>query len=369
MASFAGEAAAAEAAAPAPAAAAAAEDAGVADATKKMAAANLSGCAARFQEMMPKGADTEALKKGFHGKNVLFYIERTNNSNCVIYDAQLVKGADGKMALKADEAAKDRQIKEERAKLEAEGEQLMARAKAMEAETKELSLHHDRFVESALGEARGLRERHLAEKGRLQNARPPPLSLLLGAPQLAVGLGLLLLLLFLLLFFLLLPGRRRRGCRCHPHSRRCGHGAARKRVATRRRRDREPGRGRASFRRRGRRRCRRWRLVPGAPGLRPRRPPGGAAAVRPVLPHAQRRHAGLSGRQAPQGSGRRARPRVRVLGPGRGRPAPAGCRWAGGGGRRARRRSGPRGLGAGRRHHATTTAGWGGGGSLAARAA
>ena len=106
MASFAGEAAAAEAAAPAPAAAAAAEDAGVADATKKMAAASLSGCAARFQEMMPKGADTEALKKGFHGKNVLFYIERTNNSNCVIYDAQLVKGADGKMALKADEAVK-----------------------------------------------------------------------------------------------------------------------------------------------------------------------------------------------------------------------------------------------------------------------
>ncbi|GBG28361.1 Hypothetical Protein FCC1311_045842 [Hondaea fermentalgiana] len=49
----------------------------------------------RFAGAMPAGATSEELQSTFCGKNVLFYIERSNNSNAVIYEANV--GADGKL--------------------------------------------------------------------------------------------------------------------------------------------------------------------------------------------------------------------------------------------------------------------------------
>jgi len=43
----------------------------------------------RFSGAMPAGATTEALQQTFCAKNVLFYIERSNNSNAVIYEANV----------------------------------------------------------------------------------------------------------------------------------------------------------------------------------------------------------------------------------------------------------------------------------------
>lgn len=43
----------------------------------------------RFHELLPRGATTDNLHKTFHAKNVLFYIEKSPNSNCVIYEANL----------------------------------------------------------------------------------------------------------------------------------------------------------------------------------------------------------------------------------------------------------------------------------------
>ncbi len=49
--------------------------------------------AARFPSaLIPAGASTEALKTAFLGKNVLFYITRSMNTNAVVYEANLVDG-------------------------------------------------------------------------------------------------------------------------------------------------------------------------------------------------------------------------------------------------------------------------------------
>jgi len=43
--------------------------------------------AGRFDGKLPGGATSDSLKGTFTGKHVLFYIERSNNSNAVIYEA------------------------------------------------------------------------------------------------------------------------------------------------------------------------------------------------------------------------------------------------------------------------------------------
>uniref|UniRef100_A0A7S2WL15 DUF4833 domain-containing protein n=1 Tax=Mucochytrium quahogii TaxID=96639 RepID=A0A7S2WL15_9STRA len=51
------------------------------------------GCADRLGSALPGGASTKELEDAFIAKNVLFYIERSNNSNAVIYEANTADGA------------------------------------------------------------------------------------------------------------------------------------------------------------------------------------------------------------------------------------------------------------------------------------
>jgi len=63
----------------------------------------------RFAGNFPKGTKDEtsskfkggskALIASFCGKNVLFFLERNTNNNCVVYEANVVVGSDGKKML------------------------------------------------------------------------------------------------------------------------------------------------------------------------------------------------------------------------------------------------------------------------------
>jgi len=46
----------------------------------------------RLSSIFPKGAVTEELKKNFSEKNVVFFIEKSQNTNCVVYEANVVDG-------------------------------------------------------------------------------------------------------------------------------------------------------------------------------------------------------------------------------------------------------------------------------------
>eukprot|EP00511_Aplanochytrium_stocchinoi_P005373 CAMPEP_0204838490 /NCGR_PEP_ID=MMETSP1346-20131115/31170_1 /ASSEMBLY_ACC=CAM_ASM_000771 /TAXON_ID=215587 /ORGANISM="Aplanochytrium stocchinoi, Strain GSBS06" /LENGTH=144 /DNA_ID=CAMNT_0051974607 /DNA_START=234 /DNA_END=665 /DNA_ORIENTATION=- len=46
----------------------------------------------RFEGALPKGATTEELQHTFKQKQVLFYIEKSQNTNCVVYEANVVDG-------------------------------------------------------------------------------------------------------------------------------------------------------------------------------------------------------------------------------------------------------------------------------------
>ena len=50
---------------------------------------------ARFGTFYPAGAKTSQLKAAFSEKNVLFFIEKSQNSNCVVYVANVDE--DGKL--------------------------------------------------------------------------------------------------------------------------------------------------------------------------------------------------------------------------------------------------------------------------------
>ncbi len=43
----------------------------------------------RFADKLPQGATDDAAKNNFLGKNILFYIERSNNNNSVMYEANM----------------------------------------------------------------------------------------------------------------------------------------------------------------------------------------------------------------------------------------------------------------------------------------
>ena len=63
----------------------------------------------RFGDIIPKGAvdarakefdgGKDALVAMFRKKNVLFFFERNMNNNCIVYEANVVTGSDGKKSL------------------------------------------------------------------------------------------------------------------------------------------------------------------------------------------------------------------------------------------------------------------------------
>ena len=98
----------------------------------------------RFSLGIPRGAKTDTLKSNFHAKNILFYIEKSPNTNCVVYEAGIDEN--GQLLKDPKEAIKPYWIMFEKDPVAEEGLNLLERNTAYGHTVKENQQKPGHFI-------------------------------------------------------------------------------------------------------------------------------------------------------------------------------------------------------------------------------